>query len=116
LSPVVQIHGVLAAGRPPATTPTLAREAAPGSDVRELLQIKRLLAEKLGETRPAQSKEVKPFHGLMLSKTALRTPSTLEDEGCTSPPSSRSMCSTPQESPKPVARVLMKDGLAYVVR
>jgi hypothetical protein len=89
-----------------------------GSDVEELLQMKRLLAEKLGEAHPAQPKQGKPFHLLPLSKTVLRTPSGIEeDSGCgTSTPSTPSMCSSRQESPRPLARVLVKDGLAYVVR
>jgi len=93
---VLQLRGVLTASRPPAPTPKRMSESATGSDVEELLKIKRLLAEKLGEARPAQSSQ--------------------EKSGCSrSPLSSRSMCSSSQESPRPVARVLMKDGLAYVI-
>jgi len=133
---VLLLHDILTVGRPATTVRTAAGEAAniatmapedahprcsreEGSDIKELLHMKRLLAEKLGEARVEKPHQVKPFHGLLLNKTVL-SPSCILEEASTActrtPPSSRSACSSPQESPKAVARVLMKDGLAYVVR
>lgn len=89
--------------------------------------MKRLLAARLVETRPAQDHHGKTFRGLLLSNAALHTAGDVEEdsdgslatrqdsEGSTVPTLSPFMCSSPRESGRPSARVLMKDGLAYVV-
>jgi len=120
------------------TRSTWACGARGGTDVEELLHMKRLLAEKLEEHRPP-CEQHKPIPGMLLSKAAQRTPSSIEEASWCSRSSSSprsitpsnieevswcsrsssspgSLSSSPHRAQWPVARVLLKDCLAYVVR
>jgi hypothetical protein len=87
-----------------------------GDGIEELLQMKRLLAAKLGAARASRASAMPPS-GLLLKKLA---PTCLvEDDMATkSPMSSRSSSSSNHEKDcsAATAKLMMQDGLAYVVR
>ncbi|CAK0864008.1 unnamed protein product [Prorocentrum cordatum] len=122
----LQLRSMLAASRPAAAAPARASRAATatahgkvgeGPRVEELLLMRRLLAEKL-EERHTPSEPESSGPRMRASKMAERSVSSSEEVSGWSRRStaSQSMSLSPPESPMPVARVLVKDGLAYVVR